>query len=60
MCGFIGILNAPSAVKEIYDGLIAIQHRGQDAAGILTCDAKGAFHLHKDGGLVRDIFQGAI
>jgi amidophosphoribosyltransferase len=57
MCGFIGILNVSSAVKDIYDGLIAIQHRGQDAAGILTCDAKGAFHLHKDGGLVRDIFH---
>ena len=57
MCGFIGILKAPLVVNELYDGLIAIQHRGQDAAGILTCDARGVFHSHKAGGLVRDIFQ---
>jgi len=57
MCGFIGIVNSPSAVAEIYDGLIAIQHRGQDAAGICTVDEQRRFHLHKNGGLVRDIFR---
>ncbi len=54
MCGFIGILNSDSAVREIYDGLVAVQHRGQDAAGIVTYD--GRFHVKKGEGLVRDIF----
>ena len=54
MCGFIGVIGAESAVTEIYDGLIAIQHRGQDAAGIITYD--GRFHVEKGEGLVRDIF----
>jgi amidophosphoribosyltransferase len=57
VCGFIGIANSPTAGAEIYDGLIAIQHRGQDAAGILTVDAGGHFHGHKDAGLVRDVFR---
>jgi amidophosphoribosyltransferase len=57
MCGFIGIVNAPNAVREIYDGLTAIQHRGQDAAGICTADHEHFFHVHKDAGLVRDIFR---
>jgi amidophosphoribosyltransferase len=56
MCGFIGIVNSPNAVGEIYDGLIAIQHRGQDAAGICTLDEDLRFHVQKDGGLVRDVF----
>jgi amidophosphoribosyltransferase len=55
MCGFIGIVNSDSAVREIYDGLIAVQHRGQDAAGIVTYD--GRFHIKKGEGLVRDIFS---
>jgi len=54
MCGFIGLLNSDSAVREIYDGLVAVQHRGQDAAGIVTYD--GRFHMKKGEGLVRDIF----
>ncbi|MGE0432977.1 MAG: amidophosphoribosyltransferase [Planctomycetota bacterium] len=57
MCGFIGFLGPDSghAVQIIYDGLIALQHRGQDAGGIITFN--GAFHLHKGGGLIRDIFD---
>jgi amidophosphoribosyltransferase len=55
MCGFLGIINSDSAVREIYDGLVAVQHRGQDAAGIVTFD--GRFHLKKGEGLVRDIFS---
>ena len=56
MCGFIGIL-APAGAEvfpQIYSGLLAIQHRGQDAAGALTYD--GRFHHHKAKGLVRDVF----
>ncbi|MHC4660628.1 MAG: amidophosphoribosyltransferase [Planctomycetota bacterium] len=52
MCGVIGILTGGSAAAEIYEGLTAIQHRGQDAAGILTWD--GAFHLKKGQGLVAE------
>jgi len=55
MCGFIGVIGSDSAVHEIYDGLVAIQHRGQDAAGIITYD--GRFHTKKGAGLVRDIFM---
>jgi amidophosphoribosyltransferase len=55
MCGFIGVTGAPSAFEEIYAGLLAIQHRGQDAAGIITYD--GRFHVKKGEGLVRDIFS---
>ncbi len=57
MCGFIGIIGVESAVREIYDGLLAIQHRGQDAAGIITYD--GRLHVKKGEGLVRDIFTAA-
>ena len=54
MCGFIGVIGVDSAVREIYNGLLAIQHRGQDAAGIATYD--GRFHVKKGEGLVREIF----
>ena len=57
MCGFIGVIGSDSAVREIYDGLIAVQHRGQDSAGIITYD--GRFHIKKGDGLVRDIFSAA-
>ena len=57
MCGFIGVIGSDSAVREIYDGLLAVQHRGQDAAGIITYD--GRFHIKKGEGLVRDIFSAA-
>ena len=57
MCGFIGIIGSDTAVHEIYDGLVSIQHRGQDAAGIISYD--GRFHIKKGEGLVRDIFSSA-
>ena len=56
MCGIIGITSNSPVVQEIYDGLIMLQHRGQDAAGILTYDMQ-QFHLHKGDGLLRDIFD---
>jgi amidophosphoribosyltransferase len=57
MCGFIGIAGASgtNVAPELYEGLIALQHRGQDAAGILSYD--GMFHLRKQNGMVRDIFR---
>ncbi len=57
MCGFIGVIGVDGAVREVYDGLVAVQHRGQDAAGIITYD--GRFHVKKGEGLVRDIFSTA-
>jgi amidophosphoribosyltransferase len=58
MCGFVGVIGSKSAVHEIYDGLLAVQHRGQDAAGIITYDG-ARFHIKKGEGLVRDIFSAA-
>jgi len=58
MCGFIGVIGSPRAVHEIYDGLVAIQHRGQDSAGIISYDGD-RFHIKKGEGLVRDIFSSA-
>jgi amidophosphoribosyltransferase len=55
MCGIIGIVNNDQAVRELYDGLLALQHRGQDAAGIATYDEK--FNLKKGFGLVQDVFN---
>ncbi|GAB4373852.1 MAG: amidophosphoribosyltransferase [Acidobacteriota bacterium] len=57
MCGFIGLIGTDAPVREVHDGLLAIQHRGQDAAGIVAYD--GRFHLHKGEGLVRDVFDPA-
>ncbi len=54
MCGFIGLIGTDAPVREVHDGLLAIQHRGQDAAGIVAYD--GRFHLRKGEGMVRDVF----
>jgi len=56
MCGIIGIVAKGPVNQALYEGLLVLQHRGQDAAGILTCDDK-RIHLRKDNGLVRDVFQ---
>ena len=57
MCGIIGIVSREGPVNQaIYDGLTVLQHRGQDAAGIMTCD-DGRLHLRKNNGLVRDVFH---
>ena len=58
MCGIVGILGTPHAAKEAYQGLLLMQHRGQDAAGILSLDSRGQhYHLHKDAGLVDRVFD---
>ncbi len=56
MCGIVGIVARSSVNQEIYDALTVLQHRGQDAAGIVTCDG-GRMHQRKDNGLVSDVFH---
>jgi amidophosphoribosyltransferase len=56
MCGIVGIVGHESVNQAIYDGLTVLQHRGQDAAGIVTCQ-DGQLFLRKDNGLVRDVFH---
>src|SRR4030042_787778 len=55
MCGIIGITGKEPVVNKIYPGLIALQHRGQDAAGVATFDQR--FHLKKGNGLVVNVFN---
>ena len=56
MCGIAGIVSHQNVNQELYDALTVLQHRGQDAAGIVTCE-KGRFYLRKDNGLTRDVFS---
>ena len=56
MCGIIGMVARSPVNQAIYDGLTVLQHRGQDAAGIITCEG-GRLHLRKNNGLVRDVFH---
>lgn len=56
MCGIIGIVGTENVNQNLFDGLTVLQHRGQDAAGIVTCD-KRRLYLRKDNGLVRDVFR---
>ena len=60
-CGVVGIaLRRGRAALEAYEGLMMLQHRGQDSAGIVTLDAAGgAFRERKDNGLVTDVFDEA-
>ncbi|RME32679.1 MAG: amidophosphoribosyltransferase, partial [Gammaproteobacteria bacterium] len=56
MCGIIGIVSSGNVNQELFDGLTVLQHRGQDAAGMVTYK-DGRFHLRKSNGLVRDVFH---
>ena len=56
MCGIIGMVGKSRVNQAIYDGLTVLQHRGQDAAGIMTCEGR-KLYLRKDNGLVRDVFK---
>ncbi len=56
MCGIIGVVAHSPVNQSIYDGLTVLQHRGQDAAGIMTSDGM-RMYLRKDNGLVRDVFH---
>lgn len=56
MCGIVGIVGRGPVNQSLYDALLVLQHRGQDAAGIVTCEGE-KLHLRKDNGLVRDVFR---
>ncbi len=56
MCGIIGILSHTPVNQEIYDGLLVLQHRGQDAAGMITSDGK-RLYIRRKNGLVTDVFR---
>ncbi|NMG64280.1 amidophosphoribosyltransferase [Azoarcus indigens] len=56
MCGILGVVATSPVNQLLYDGLQVLQHRGQDAAGIVTAEG-GRFHMHKGSGLVRDVFR---
>jgi amidophosphoribosyltransferase len=56
MCGVIGVVSNTPANQFLYDGLMVLQHRGQDAAGIVTAE-DNRFHMHKGQGLARDVFR---
>jgi len=58
MCGIVGIVAKDEVNQSLYDALTVLQHRGQDAAGIMTFDHEdGRLYLRKNNGLVRDVFQ---
>ncbi|MGD2120055.1 MAG: amidophosphoribosyltransferase, partial [Chromatiales bacterium] len=56
MCGIVAIVGRSPVNQSLYDALMVMQHRGQDAAGIVTCE-QNKLHLRKDNGLARDVFD---
>ena len=56
MCGIVGLVSKRAVNQDLYDALTVLQHRGQDASGIMT-DDKGVLCLRKNNGLVTDVFS---
>ena len=56
MCGIVGVVARSPVNQLLYDGMTVLQHRGQDAAGIVTSEGN-SFHMHKGSGQVRDVFR---
>jgi len=56
MCGIVGIVGKSPVNQALYDALTVLQHRGQDAAGIVTW-GNGGLNVRKSNGLVRDVFH---
>ena len=59
-CGVFAAVGVPRAAEIVCLGLHALQHRGQEATGIVSCDADGEFHSHKGIGLVSDVYDPSI
>lgn len=57
MCGIIGVSNVSDASRVAYLGLYALQHRGQESAGIVTVEPDRTAHVHRGMGLVADVFR---
>ncbi len=57
-CGVFAAVGVPNASEVTALGLHALQHRGQESSGIVSCDEQGAFHGHKGLGLVADVYRG--
>ena len=56
MCGIVGVIGRGLVNQLLYDSLLLLQHRGQDAAGIATSNGNH-FNMYKAHGLVRDVFR---
>ena len=56
MCGIVGVISKSPVNQLIYDALLLLQHRGQDAAGIVTL-LERKFFMHKAKGMVKDVFR---
>ena len=56
MCGIVGVVGRSAVNQLIYDALLLLQHRGQDATGIVT-EKDRKFFMHKAKGMVRDVFR---
>src|SRR5688500_14981630 len=57
MCGIFGVAGLKDASQLAYLGLYALQHRGQESAGIISIDREGVAHSHRGMGLVQEIFR---
>tara|TARA_B100001057_G_scaffold301233_1_gene301439 strand:- start:9322 stop:10812 length:1491 start_codon:yes stop_codon:yes gene_type:complete len=57
MCGIVGISAEGNVAADLYDALLMLQHRGQDAAGMVVCDQLDKLNSRKSMGYVRDVFQ---
>lgn len=57
MCGIVAVSGVPGAAQQVFLGLYSLQHRGQEAAGIVAVDADGSARVHKAAGLVSEAFD---
>ncbi|MFC0675471.1 amidophosphoribosyltransferase [Brachybacterium hainanense] len=57
MCGIVGMVGSGPVNQDIYNALLLLQHRGQDATGIATAEAGGIMHVSKSSGMVREGFR---
>jgi amidophosphoribosyltransferase len=57
MCGIVGVVAGGQVNQDIYDALLLLQHRGQDATGIATAEPSGIMHMAKAEGMVREAFR---